>query len=82
MELLKMLGEQVPEIQLVLIGLTFLLGIFLAASTVGLFLKLGEAMKIFALKPKLSFFLLIFYLSIVFVVGMFIWGLVKGWLPQ
>lgn len=82
MDILRDLGILIPDLKPVMIGLAIVFAVLLAAGTVGLYVKLAEAMKIFAQRPKLSFFLLIFYLGIIFIGGMFIWGLVKGWIPE
>jgi hypothetical protein len=82
MDIARDLGEFIPNLRPLMIGLAILFAVLLASSTVGLYMKLAEAMKIFAQKPKLSLFLLVFYLGFIFIGGMLIWTLVKGWIPQ
>jgi hypothetical protein len=81
MDLLKSLGELIPNGELILLGLAVLIAILLASSFVGLYIALGDALDKFWKKPVLSLILFFIFLTFILVGCFFIFNLVKGLIP-
>jgi hypothetical protein len=81
MDIIRQFGETMPEIKVLLYGLGILIAVLLAGASVGLYIKLGKAIKIFAQKPVLSIFLFAFYIGALWLGYLFINNIVQGVLP-
>lgn len=81
MDLLKDLGELIPNGQYLVWGLAILIALLLASSFVGLYIALADALDKFWKKPVLSLFLFTIFLAAIVIGGLFVYNLVKGLIP-